>query len=164
MAHKPGIPHILTVLDVVDTLKLAGVAVTATAAELNLLDGIATSVTIDLAASGTTDGMAITITVVDAAGATVAGAHALDVWISEDADGIGLTGDSASGTLTAATGAILTAFTAKKHVRVVTADTGIAVLTLVDSANPTDQYVACRAPLGSAVVVSVASGTNWEGV
>lgn len=163
MPHKPGIPHLLTVLDVLETLKLAGVAVTANAAEINALDGAATSVTIALAASGTTDGMQITITAVDAAGDTVAAVHALDVWISEDANGIGLTGDSFSGTLTAGTGAILTAFTAKKHVRVVTAATGIAVLTLVDSANPTDQYVACRAPLGSGVVVSAASGTNWEG-
>lgn len=121
------------------------------------------SVTIALAASGTTDGMQITITVVDGAGNTIAAAHCLEVWISESSAGAGLTADSYSGTVTATTGAILTAFTAKKHFSVVTAATGIAVLLAVDSANPADQYVCVRNPLTGRVIVSAVSGTNWEG-
>jgi len=137
--------------------------VTATAVELNVLDGIASTVTIGLAASATTDGMDITITAKDAAGNTVTGVHNLEIWMSEAATGIGLTADTYSGDLTASVGAILSAQTAKKHWSVVTASTGIFTATLVDSANPADQYVAVRKPLGGALVVSAASGTNWQG-
>lgn len=41
--------------------------------------------------------------------------------------------------------------------------TEIDVATLVASANPADQYVAVKKPLGAGVVVSGASGTHWEG-
>lgn len=133
-------------------------------------DGVVTTVgamgstvTIGLAASATTDGMDITITVKDLSGATVAAAHQLEIWMSESAVGAGLTGDAYSGDLTATTGAILSAHTAKKHWSVATAATGIFAATLVASANPVDQYVACKAPLGAAIIVSVVSGTNWEG-
>lgn len=121
------------------------------------------SVTIALAASATTDGMDITITVKDGDGRTIAAAHCIEVWISESAAGAGLTADSYSGTVTASTGAILTAYTAKKHFSVVTAATGIAVMTAVASANPTDQYVCVRNPLSGRVIVSAVSGANWEG-
>lgn len=121
------------------------------------------NVTIALAASATTDGMDITITCVDGDGTAIAAAHTLEVWISEDSAGIGLTADSYSGTVTAGTGAILTAFTAKKHFSVVTAATGIAVMTAVASANPADQYVCVKHPVTGVPIVSAASGTNWEG-
>lgn len=121
------------------------------------------TVTVALSKSATTDGMDITITVVDGDGNAIAAAHCLEVWISESSAGAGLTGDSYSGNVTAGTGAILTAFTAKKHFSLVTAATGIAVLTAVDSANPTDQYVCVRNPLNGRVIVSAASGTSWEG-
>lgn len=120
-------------------------------------------VTIALAASATTDGMDITIKVVDGHGATVTGVHALDVYMSESSAGVGLTADAYSGDLTASVGAILTAWTAKKHWRVVTAATGIFTATLVDSANPADQYVVVKRPVSSGVIVSVVSGTNWQG-
>lgn len=123
----------------------------------------ASTVTIALAASSTTDGMNITITCKDADGNTVTGVHQLEFWMSENSGGAGLTGDTYSGDLTATTGAILSAHTAKKHWSVATASTGIFAATLVASANPTDQYVAVKSPLGAAVVVSAASGTNWEG-
>lgn len=117
---------------------------------------------IALAKSATTDGMAITITAKDRNGDTVLGKTRFEMWISEDSGGMGLTDDTYSGTVTAATGAVLTALTAKKHIIGVTAATGIAVITAVDSANPTDQYVAVANPDGS-ITVSGASGTNWEG-
>lgn len=121
------------------------------------------SVSIALAASATTDGMDVTLTCLDAAGNRIPRMHALEVWISESAIGAGLTADSYSGTVTAATGTVLTALTAKKHFLLVTAASGIAVLTAVDSANPTDQYVAAKNPMTGRVHVSGASGTNWEG-
>lgn len=118
---------------------------------------------IALAASATTDGMDITITAKDAAGATIADVFGFDWWISEAATGIGLTAESYSGTVTASVGAILTAFTAKKHFAAQTAATGIFTATAVASANPTDQYVVVQLPSGD-LVVSAASGTSWEGV
>jgi hypothetical protein len=121
------------------------------------------SVTIALAASATTDGMDITLQVVGPNGAVRAGVVELEMWMSENASGIGLTADSYSGTLTASTGSILTAHTAKKHVSLVTDANGRAVLTLVDSANPADQYVVVRRPGRADLVVSAASGTSWEG-
>ena len=118
--------------------------------------------TVALAASVTTDGMAITITAKNGDGATVAAPVGFEWWISEATTGIGLTADSYSGTVTAGTGAILTALTAKKHFLAATAATGIFVATAVDSANPVDQYVVVKQPNGK-LVVSAASGTNWEG-
>lgn len=118
--------------------------------------------TVALAASSTTDGMDITITAKDPAGDTVEGVWGFEWWISEAATGIGLTADSYSGAVTAGTGSILTALTAKKHFLATTAATGIFVATAVDSANPADQYVVVKLPSGDLVVSSV-SGTNWEG-
>lgn len=123
----------------------------------------AVTFTVALAASSTTDGMDITITAVNGKGETVAAVTPVEVWISEAATGIGLTADSYSGTVTAGTGSIHTALTAKKHFLGVTAATGIMVMTAVDSANPADQYVAVATPDRKSVVVSSASGTNWEG-
>jgi hypothetical protein len=145
-----------------------GVEVTASAAELNAGSGVASgqAVTFEiaLAASATTDGMDITITAKDANGETVEAAIPFEWWISEDAAGIGLTADSYSGTVTASVGAILTALTAKKHFKAITAATGIFTATAVDSANPADQYVVAAKPIsGLGVVVSDASGTSWEG-
>lgn len=123
----------------------------------------ASTFTVDLAASATTDGMDITITAVNGKGETVAAVTPFEMWISEADTGIGLTADTYSGAVTASTGAIHTAVTAKKHFLGVTAATGIAVITAVDSANPADQYVVVAKPDRRGVIVSEASGTNWEG-
>lgn len=107
--------------------------------------------------------MKITVTMKDAGGSTLAGVYILDLWMSEATTGIGLTGDTYSGDLTASTGTILGALTAKKAWRIQTAATGIFEAVLVASANPTDQYAAVSLPLTGNVIVSGASGTNWEG-
>lgn len=120
----------------------------------------ASTVTIALAA-GAANTMGITVTCKDAAGNTVPGVHQLEIWMSENSGGAGLTGDTYSGDLTATTGAILSAHTAKKHWSVATASTGIFAASLVDTAKPADQRVAVKSPLGAAVVVSAASGTSW---
>lgn len=120
------------------------------------------SATVALAASATTDGMDITITITDRDGTAAAAPVGFEWWISEDSKGVGLTADSYSGNVTASTGAILTALTAKKHFLSVTDDAGAFVATAVASANPVDQYVVVKLPNGS-LIVSAASGTNWEG-
>lgn len=141
-----------------------GVLVTSSAVELNALDAAPVAFTVALAASGTTDGMDITVTAVDAAGNTIAGVYLFEMWVSEAATGIGLTADTASGDLTWGTGTEWEEIVSKKHYRVLTATTGIAVATLVDSANPTDQYIAVANPFNAGkLIVSAASGTNWEG-
>jgi hypothetical protein len=136
-------------------------ALTSSPAELNALDGIASTVTVALTASTAANEMVITITAKDAAATTVAAVHQLEFWMSEAATGIGLTADAYSGDLVVGTGALHSAHTAKKHWSVVTAATGIFVGVLTDSAKPADQYVAIKRPLGAGIVVSAASGVNW---
>jgi hypothetical protein len=144
-------------------LMLDDVELTASAAEVNTLTGRPANVTIALAASGTTDGMDITFTVVDAAGAAIAEVHMLEWWISEAATGIGLTGDTYSGDVTTTTGTEYQQITDKKHYTGLTDANGVLVALAVASANPADQYVACKHPATGLVLVSEVSGTNWEG-
>ncbi len=122
------------------------------------------SVTIALAASVTTDGIEATLTVVDGTGTAIAAMHTLEVHISDDTDGNGLTATAASGALTAATGTILTVLTAKKHVIMTTAATGIGKLLLVDSANTVGERFCVRNPFNSRNIVSAAAAvTDYEG-
>ncbi len=151
-------------LNVTGTLKTGGTAITSTAAELNLVDNIFSTATLAWSAGNSTDEANVTITVKDAAGATIAAVHRLEVYISESATCQGLTADSYSGAVTTETGDVLTALTAKKHLIVNTASTGIAVLSIVASANPADQYACVVTPRSGKPVASAASGTNWEGI
>ena len=141
-------------------------AVTPLIASARSLDGLPHRYTLALAASATTDGMDITATAVDYNGAPIAGVRVFDLYMSEDANGIGLTGDTYSGSLTAVAtyGAVLSTLTTKKHFRCATNANGVFKGTLVDSANPADQYAVACNPAGGAVAVSAVSGTNWEGV
>lgn len=126
--------------------------------------GIPYNVTIAYAASATTDGIEATFTVVDRAGNTITGLHNLEVWISDDADGSGLTATSASGALTAAAGTILTAHTAKKHVNANTNSSGVLTLLLVDSANTAGERFCCRNPGTGQIVLGAATvGGDYEG-
>ena len=142
---------------------LNGTAVTATAAELNTLDGAIASASIVLSAGAATDEMDITITVQDAAGATIADSHYLTVWITDDADALTLTGTAASGALTAVDGAILSVLTAKKHVTCVTPATGIINLSLVDSANTAGEYVCVLLPNGLFSISAPSVAGSYEG-
>lgn len=126
-------------------------------------DEVVTSFTIALAASSTTDGMDITITAKDRNGATLARVFDFVMYMSEASTGLGLTADTYSGDLTAGTGVILGALTAKKAWRVQTGAAGTFVATLVASANPADQYVVVSHPVTGDLTVSAASGTNWQG-
>jgi len=129
-----------------------------------ITDAPSTATSIALAVSSTTDGMDFTVTVTDKDGGAVTVPVCLDLWFSDDAAGIGITADAFSGALTVGTGAIIAVVTAKKHLKVVTSAAGVLVGTIVDSANPTDVYVAVSSPNASGVAISVTSGTNWEGV
>lgn len=98
----------------------------------------------------------VTITVRDGSGAAVAKVHHLDVWLSDAATGAGLTGTTASGTVTAkaASGVVIQTNTAKKALRVQTLATGVFVLEITDSAK-SGFYIAAAVPLtGSAAVSS----------
>lgn len=126
--------------------------------------GTAKNVTISIAASTTTDGVEATLTVVDADGVAVPFRHTLNVWISDDATGDGLTATAASGALTAVTGVILTALTAKKHILANTAATGILKLLLVDNANTAGERFCCTNPInGKLVLGSATTAASYEG-
>jgi hypothetical protein len=107
--------------------------------------------------------MDITITVADAAGTTIADSHRLEVWITDDADALTLTGTAASGALTAVDGGILSVLTAKKHVICVTPATGIINLSLVDSANTAGEYVVVALPNGLFSISAASVATDYEG-
>lgn len=154
----------------------AGTAVTATAAELNILDD-ATVTTAELnllddivasfsfsASAGASDVCEVAITLKDAAGATVDGARPFMVWLSDAATGVGLTGTTASGTVKAksASGADFATFTAKKALLVQPLATGVYTLEITDSAK-TAFYV-CAATLdGRAYSVSTVLATEDYG-
>lgn len=114
-------------------------------------DGLPISVSMS-AAAGATNITEVTITVKDAANNTVAAVHHMDVWLSDDADGAGLTGTTASGTVTnkTASGIVLSTYTAKKALRVQTLKTGIFVLEITDSAKTA--FKVCATINGKAVV------------
>lgn len=127
------------------------------------VQGAPYTIDIALAASATTDGMDITITVKDVDGNTLAGVYRIEWYISESAVGSGLTADTYSGDVTTVTGREVQEVTSKKHFVCLTGTAGVFVGLAVDSANPTDQYVCVVHPLTGKVIVSEASGTNWEG-
>ena len=122
------------------------------------------SVDITLAASATTDGMDIAIQFKDPNGNPLNKVVQTEVWISESALGIDLTADTYSGDVTVVTGTEVQEITSKKRFVVLSDATGLVEMLAVASANPTDQYIAVRHPATGAVIVSGASGTNWEGV
>lgn len=135
-------------------LKIAGTQVTSTPAELNLLDAAPATFTFAPAAGGA-NVCEVTITVKDAAGATLAAMKTLELWLSDAATGAGLTGTTASGTVTAkaASGTVLTALTAKKHIIIQTLATGVFILEITDTAK-TGFYVVVKNPLTGAHHVS----------
>ncbi len=121
------------------------------------------AVTVAIAA-GAANSVNATFTVVDGAGTTIAAVHALEVLIARTAAATaGLTATGASGNLTASTGAILTALTAKKHVTLVTAASGIAVLNLVDAAKTEGEYFIAKNPVNGRLHASAATVTASYG-
>jgi hypothetical protein len=137
-------------------LKLAGVAVSAAAAELNIANGMPATITFTPAAGGA-NVSEVTCRVRDAAGDAIAGVFHFDLWLSDAASGAGLTGTSASGTVTnkSASGYILSTITSKKALRVQTLATGIFILEITDTAK-TGFRVCAQVPSTGATAVSAA--------
>ena len=110
-------------------------SLTSSADEINVLDDIPADVSFAYAA-GAANVSEVTITVLDAAGVAIAEPFSLDIWLSDAATGLALTGTSASGTVQAksASGEDRSIETAKKHLRVQTLATGIYILEITDSA------------------------------
>lgn len=139
--------------------RLARLGVTSTAAELNLLDNAPATVTVAFAA-GAANVMIATLTVKDAAGATIAAHQRLEVYISESAAGLGLTADTISGDATWAANEEIDEVTSKKRFRILTAATGIATLSIEDTAKPSDQRIVIVHPITGKLIVS-AAGNAW---
>lgn len=134
--------------------------VTWTAAESNLLKGLPGVVTF-AASAGASDIAEMTITVKDANGDPPAKPVMMDVWLSDAATGAGLTGTTASGTVTAksSSGVVIDTYTAKKALRCQTLANGTFILELTDSAK-TAFYVCAQNPGTGATEVApvLASG------
>jgi len=150
----------------VGNLKVASLSVGAAGSEEQVpagLSGGASSISFAAAAGGA-NVSEVTITVRDAAGNAIAKPFILDVWLSDAATGIGLTGTTASGTVQAkaASGTDLQAVTAKKHLRVQTLATGIYILEITDSAK-TAFYACAALPTTGEVQVSAVLATGNYG-
>jgi hypothetical protein len=103
----------------------------------------------------------VTIAVKDENGDAVAKVHHLDVWLSDAASGEGLTGTSASGTVTnkSASGTVLQIYSAKKAIRVQTLATGVFVLEITDTAKTA--FKVCATLGGKAIVLATLVTANY---
>lgn len=104
----------------------------------------------------------VTVKCVDHTGATIAGVFNFDLWLSDAATGVGLTGTTASGTVTAkaASGAVIGTDSSKKALRVQTLATGIFILEITDTAK-TGFYVCASNGRRTASVSSVLVTGNY---
>ena len=145
------------------SLEIAGTAVTASAAELNLNDNMPSSITF-VPASGAANVCDVVITVLDAAGVAIAQAFPLTVWLSDAATGATLTTTAASGTVQAkaASGDDFGVLTAKKALIAQTLATGIYTLEITDTAKTTF-YVCAQCPGTGKVFVSAILATGDYG-
>jgi hypothetical protein len=108
------------------------------------------------ASAGASNVSNVVCTVTDAAGNTIAGVHNFDLWLSDAASGAGLTGTTASGTVTvkSASGEVVGTYTTKKALRVQTLATGLFTLEITDSAK-TLFKVCAQVPGSGQTVVGV---------
>jgi hypothetical protein len=97
----------------------------------------------------------VTLTAQDGHGDAIAKGVPLKIWLSDDAEGVGLTATDASGTVTAksASGEVFGTLTAKKALQVQTLATGVFILEITDSAK-TGFYVAAQLPVAGLPTVS----------
>lgn len=88
------------------------------------------------AAASTANVCLVTIQCKDAKGVALTSKRKLEIWLSDDSGGMGVTGTTASGNVVASgtDGAVITALTAKKHLSVVTDATGEFILSITDTA------------------------------
>jgi hypothetical protein len=136
--------------------------ITSIVGELNLVDDMPANVTFAYAA-GAANVAEVTITVVDSAGVAIAEAFVLDVYLSDAATGVGITGTSASGTVQAkaASGADLAIVTAKKHLQVQTLATGIYILEITDVAKTAFYPCAVIPSIGKIAIGAVMASGDY---
>jgi hypothetical protein len=127
---------------------------TATVAELNLTDNMAASIAFEASAGGA-NVCEVICDIYDAAGSLIAAPFTFEIWLSDASTGIGLTGTTASGTVTvkSASGAVLGTLAAKKALTVQTLGTGKFTLEITDDAK-TQFYVGAKVPGTGATSVS----------
>lgn len=142
---------------------LENLGFTATAAELNALDGIAVNYTVTIAA-GAANVCTITVTAKDAAGATVLGLHEFILTTSSAASGAGISTVAYSGTIAATTGTIINTLIAK-HQFICQTDptTGTWVGSLTDTAKTEGETIVVKKPVGGLCTVSAATVTASYG-
>lgn len=106
-------------------------------------------------AAGAANVCDVVVAVTSASGAALAGVRNLRLWLSDAATGAGLTGTSASGTVTAASGegTVLATHTAKKDLTVQTKAAGTFTLEITDGAK-TGFYVCAEIPGRGVIAVS----------
>lgn len=114
-------------------------------------------------AASTSNVCNVTIQLQDGAGNSVAVVTKLDIWLSDAATGIGLTGTTASGGVAAgSSGTILGALTTSKALSAITDAAGKFILAITDTSK-TGFYVACTIPGTNKVAVSAALVTGNYG-
>lgn len=99
------------------------------------------------AAAGGSNVTEVTITALDAAGNAVAQPVLFDLWLSDAATGLAVTGTTASGTVTAksASGSVFSTLVSKKALRVQSLATGVFILEITDTAK-TGFYPCAQVP------------------
>lgn len=142
---------------------LSNLGLTASSAELNVLDGIATNFTVTIAA-GAANVCTITVTAKDAANATVVGLHEFVLTTSSAASGAGISTVAYSGTIAAVTGTIINTLIAK-HQFICQTDptTGTWVGSLTDTAKTEGETFVVKKPVGALCTVSAATVTASYG-
>lgn len=142
---------------------LANLDITATGAELNILDGLASNYTVTFAA-GAANVCTITVTAKDAANATVLGLHEFVLTTSSAATGAGISVVAYSGTIAAVTGTIINTLIAKHQFMCQTdPTTGTWVGSLTDSAKTEGETFVVKKPIGGLCTVSAATVTASYG-
>jgi len=136
-------------------------ALTATAAEVNLIDNAVASATA-VPTAGATDVCIFTVTLKDAAGVAMASRRAVLVYITEDANGDGVSADTYSTGAAVSDGVLIAALTANKVFLVLAGADGLAAISITDSAKPADQRLVVIDPVtGRVLAVSAASAALW---
>jgi hypothetical protein len=117
---------------------------------------IPTQLLFSYAQSATQYGAEVQVQVCDSDGNIIPGAWAMDVWLSDNADGstLAAAAPNTSAGVKAANGLSLGALTANKAFRIITKSDGTATIALLDDATPVLLYVGASLPSLGIIAVS----------
>lgn len=110
---------------------------------------------------GTSNVAFVSVTVRDPEGEPVTSPVNFDLWLSDSSLGLGLTATTASGAVTALSGAIIGTYEAKKAFRVQAGTSGLFILSITDTAKTAFRIVS---QVANARVVSNALATGNYGL